>query len=570
DGTGDACDSVDDDFRSGGSSDENCSYQPPRAQFFPMEEAGWSSSAFFPTFVQVMSTPTVVNLTDDNGDGFIDENDVPDIVFNSFEGSGTWPNIHTGRGCLRAISGDTLTDIWAVDPSVTPTDATASIAAGDIDGDGYVELVTTRNSGGIIVFEHTGEIKWSCNDADKQNCVNYALNNPHGIDWGGPAIADIDYMGLPEIVIGATAYSADGVLLWDHSTTGGTGDNGVGPLSAVADLDMADLDMDDWDMEVVTGSTAYNWDGTIAWDNGLSDGFVALGNFDGDVYPEIVVVSGSNIRLQEHDGTLIWEQALPGSGSGGPPTVGDFDNDGEPEIGVADMDTYVTYETNGTILWQTGVNGIPPTHDHSSSRTGSSVFDFEDDGYVEVVYNDEEYLRVYDGATGTVLFQEENTSFTAYEYPIIVDVDNDGNAEIVVCANDFHLTSNGEAPADTGIRVFADYEDNWVRTRPIWNQHTYHVSNINVDGSLPWWEDHSWIETNSYRLNELPPGEGSAIAAPDLASDDPEASAAACPTSIQLMVWVENRGAIATSAGVPVAFYSGDPITGQHIGTVYT
>ena len=41
--------------------------------------------------------------------------------------------------------------------------------------------------------------------------------------------------------------------------------------------------------------------------------------------------------------------------------------------------------------------------DHSSSATGSSVFDFEEDGYAEVVYNDETMLRIYDGETGAGL-----------------------------------------------------------------------------------------------------------------------------------------------------------------------
>ena len=62
----------------------------------------------------------------------------------------------------------------------------------------------------------------------------------------------------------------------------------------------------------------------------------------------------------------------------------------------------------------------------SSSATGSSVFDFEADGAAEVVYNDECFLRAYEGATGRVLFQVPNSSRTATEYPVIVDVDTDG------------------------------------------------------------------------------------------------------------------------------------------------
>ena len=41
--------------------------------------------------------------------------------------------------------------------------------------------------------------------------------------------------------------------------------------------------------------------------------------------------------------------------------------------------------------------------------------------------------------------------------------------------------SAGETVAlvtDAGIEVFKDSLDNWVSTRPVWNQHTYHITNV--------------------------------------------------------------------------------------------
>ncbi|MBW1807566.1 MAG: VCBS repeat-containing protein [Deltaproteobacteria bacterium] len=549
DGIGDVCDPSDDSFREDGPTNPDCIYQPERARFDPREEIGWSGSDLYPDKDQVMSTPVVVNLNDDNGDQLVNEDDIPDIVFNAFSVSGDPPIL--GSGVLRAISGDTFTDLWAVAPGIMTTAPAASVAAGDIDNDGLVELVTLRYQGGLVAFEHTGELKWSCADFGADNCIDYADLHA-GNEWGGPAIADLDQDGTPEIILGAAVYRANGELWWEGSN--GIGDNGVGPLSAICNLDR------DGHPEVVTGSTAYHYDGSLYWNNGLSDGFVAIGEFDSDDYPEIVVVADGNIRLQEHDGTLAWGPfALPGSGRGGPPTVADFDGDGQPEIGVADHDTYVLFETDGSIKWS------KPTQDHSSSATGSSVFDFEDDGYAEVVYNDETTLRIYDGATGDVIFDEANSSFTAYEYPLIVDVDNDGNAEIVVCANDFMSGTH------TGIRVFGDLEDNWVRTRRIWNQHTYHITNVSESGAIPQTEAEGWLEFNSYRQNELATGEGLATSAPDLAGVEGSQIASGCPDQIVLYVWVQNQGAISAPAGIPSAFYSGDPDAGGTlIDVVYT
>ena len=45
--------------------------------------------------------------------------------------------------------------------------------------------------------------------------------------------------------------------------------------------------------------------------------------------------------------------------------------------------------------------------------------------------------------------------------------------------------------------------DNWVRTRRIWNQHSYHITNITSVGSIPASEEVNWLKSghNNYRVN---------------------------------------------------------------------
>src|SRR5690606_2696990 len=73
--------------------------------------------------------------------------------------------------------------------------------------------------------------------------------------------------------------------------------------------------------------------------------------------------------------------------------------------------------------------------DDSSRATSSSVFDFNGDGAAEVAYNDECYFRVYDGASGGIYLAIPSLSRTVIESPVVADVDNDGNAEIVTVTN---------------------------------------------------------------------------------------------------------------------------------------
>ena len=564
DGQGDACDE-DQVLRQGTyDTDELCSFQPEVGEFEPTVEYSWSVAPGDPApeKTQVMMTPVVINLTDDNDDGTIDEQDVPDIIVSTFDTvvrEGTFDLLKSG--VLRAISGDGSGLIWTIDDPALSVQAAGNVAAGDIDGDGLPEIVASRfdfrdaGVGGLIALNHDGTLLWESDP----------MPGPDVTWWGGPSIADMDGDGRPEVVFGATVYNGrTGAILASGSE--GVGNNirasesfFIGALSAVADLDQ------DGNMEIITGNTIYSRTGDVLWhDPELEDGFPAVGDFDGDGQPEIVVVSVGTVRVHDIDGNVVWgpvsvprlDAPQQGGGRLGAPTVADFDGDGRPEVGVAGLSQYVTLTIDLTRpdvtfeqakLWQV------PTQDASSNITGSSVFDFDADGRVEVVYNDEEFLRVFSGPTGEVLFERENGSFTATEYPVIVDVDNDGNAEIVVVTNNFEDWNFTPGPF-AGVRVFSDVRDNWVNTRRIWNQHSYHITNVNEDGTIPRNEAPSWTAHNTYRLNAQ--GEGLELAAPDLVADETGiGSKVGDVCDVELRVWISNRGAVPVRAGLPVTFY---------------
>src|SRR6185369_5016786 len=186
------------------------------------------------------------------------------------------------------------------------------------------------------------------------------------------------------------------------------------------------------------------------------------------------------------DGTIKWGPVLiPEGGVGAAPTVADFDDDGQPEIGVVGQSRYAVFETDGSLKW------AAPIQDGTSS-TGSTVFDFEGDGAAEVIYADEVNFRIYRGTDGAIQFQAPMGSKTAQEHAVIADVDGDGNAEVVA-------TSDSFTGARHGIYVFGDSSDRWVVTRKIWNQHSYHITNVNDDGTVPAHEANGWQTFKSYR-----------------------------------------------------------------------
>ena len=165
---------------------------------------------------------------------------------------------------------------------------------------------------------------------------------------------------------------------------------------------------------------------------------------------------------------------------------------------------------------------------------------------------DELYLRIYRGTGGALLYEAPNSSATLHDMPIVVDVDADGNAEILAVSNTIHGGSQN------GIYVIGDANDTWVSTRQVWNQHTYHITNINDDGTIPTHEENSWEVHNTYRLNAQPGLDPHA--APDLTASYLRASGN--ELNANLTARIGNGGELFVVAGVPVAFYDDDPQNG--------
>ena len=520
---------------------ESCTVKPPFVgNFEPEVQWAWTGSTTLSEHKQVMMTPVVVDV---NGDK------VPDVVFSTYSGGN-----YTTNGVLRAVSGNDGHELWTVSDPALRIKGGASIAAGDIDNDGKVEVCAVPEDGrGVICFENDGAFKFRTPPG--ANDYN---------EWGGPSLADLDGDGTVEIVDGNRVYSNTGTLKW-AGLDGMGGAQGTGPVSFAVDLD------GDGKQEVVNGRTVYRHDGTVKCSNtSIPHGLSGVANFDSDPAGEIVVAGYGKVSLLDDNCALLWSRdvhvtghAANEAGHGGPPNIADFDGDGKLDIGLAGDWNYTVYKADGDVLWSL------PSQDYSSGRTTSTTFDFEDDGKLEVIYSDELKLRILEGATGKVRWELNNSSGTTHEYPIVADVDGDKVAELLVIANN-HAPPGG----NSGLRLFHDKKEGWARARPVWNQHAYSVTNVNVDGTIPARPVAPWLKSTSLNLfrsnlaNYLD-GDDGGNAAADLVTS---AVSTSCDGfgSLVLSARVQNAGEARVATGLKVAFYRGNPASGGQLLGVAT
>jgi hypothetical protein len=660
----------------------------------------------FPWSAQVVSPPIVINLDDDNGDGKANELDFPEIVFLSHHETQRDTN-----GVIRAVHGggpnkgqdffalcgnparpmtqqasytDASGAYWSEGAAVMVDCATdgnaesrgdalarssSAPAAGDIDGDGFPEIVVALENKGFMILNNRGEPLFT-SPAD--------VLEPAGIFYvsPAPALVNLDFQGLAEIVVGnrvITLTSSGSTFAIDRIFVGaearGTQDQSGfinGPTACVADL------TSDPGLEIVAGPTAYKlppsppmscgtaampcpldvvWNARSALAAEQAEGLCAVADVMGactsvadcatnppgpaeplDGAPEVVLIANGHLVILAGDtGTVLYDQQVPSGGQrGGAPNIDDFDGDGFPEIATALENFYTVLDlqapstacpawpdlldartappqtnpprdaggmscrrdsdctTAGTTCNETSGECVclhngwkRDTEDDSSRVTSSSIFDFNGDGAAEVVYNDECYFRVYDGSTGSVYLALPSVSRTIIENPVVADVDNDGNAEIVFVQNNWVEQCDEGGDWDTGgaldswpsgmndvrkdslpngIEVWGDPTDTWVAARRVWNQHAYHVTNVLEGGGIPLHEPESWRPLNgrlynTYRSQPRNYGVAPDLALPAIQISSPDAACGELSDTIQITVLVKNQGDLRVGPGVVLEFF---------------
>jgi hypothetical protein len=256
--------------------------------------------------------------------------------------------------------------------------------------------------------------------------------------------------------------------------------SGSGPIERSKPA-VANLDNDSSAKEIVVGTRGgklyvVNSNGTIraGWPKSLPCEIAsspAIGDIDGDSFPDIAVGCGFATNLSEpggvwafrRDGSPIWMIQPNGGGAGddvySTPAIGDVDGDGQNEVVFGSFDHHVY------VIRRDGSNQPGwPIDVRDTVWSSPALFDLDGDGRLEVIIGADTHaegppINTFDGGTLWV-FRSDGSNYPGFpkretvglgSSPAVGDIDGDGKPEIVIGA--------GTTTGTLGHRLFAYHCD---------------------------------------------------------------------------------------------------------------
>ena len=332
-----------------------------------------------------------------------------------------------------------------------------SMAIGDIDGDGDLEVVATGDQY-VYAWHHDGAM------------VEGWPQREWGFRSSSPALADIDRDGDLEVIVGSLgnrvhAWHHDGSVVagWPQWTGGD-----VASSPAVGDID------GDGVIEVVVGSSdanvyVWHYDGTAmdGWPQatgGAIESSPALGDLDGD--GDIEVVIGANdgrVYAWHHTGATVtgWPVTTSASEIVSSPALGDIDGDGDLEVVIGGDRVYAWHHGGAAVAgW--------PQSAGWDVRSSPALGDMDGDGDLEVVAGSI-WVYAWHGDGGAVGGWPVLLEYSTYSSPALGDIDGDGDVEVVIGSGDYDSHVYAWHHDGTGVadwpRIVPHFESGWYVER---------------------------------------------------------------------------------------------------------
>jgi len=385
-----------------------------------------------------------------------------------------------------------------------------------ISGMDKVLIVVYENDRYMRAYDHDGNLVWCSSEQCHASAIFYLT----------PSFADMDRDGIPEILIGNRVFdSTNGQLKCKTPIEFANSAN-------VMSLPVAEDIFQDGISRFIQGNAIYKPNAALtaltlekkivpsvhpldpdipATPPAIPDGGrVSLVDMDLDGQLDMIIAISigtySFIYIADPvTGTVKASKLITDANRCSYPFIGDIDGDGYPEIvfiktysakPINPLDTYTMhaykYISGNPILSEFWAY----SHTDESAQTAMTLFDFNQDGISEIVYRDERHMRIINGSLkshidGSPVSAPYNlasfqcSSGTGTEYPVIADVDGDGQAEIIIVGGN-DINTDPYWLGHLWVFKSGDSSDSpWAPTRKVWNQYVYNSLNVNEDLTIP-------------------------------------------------------------------------------------
>ena len=405
--------------------------------------------------------------------GDVDKDGVPEVITYNADSKEIY--------IIDGATGVTQTTI--ISPAILRGGTSPAIA--DLTHDGYGEIVIVADDRKMRCYDYQGNLVWT---------TSIQVGHDYTYYFSSPNIADFDHDGWAEINIGNQVYNGQtGALLASGAANLSAGEHParkIGGFSFNAPVAMDVLPdsfcPDCQGLEIVAGNQVLSVNlvtgvvtAQVTAPIAYSDGFTSLADIDLDGDLDAIVQGRKNgwntvYAWDIQTSTILGEYRLINNWGEGASRVNiaDMNNDGQLEMNFISYPYMYTLRNNFTLLWS-------KPNDDVSAVTSSSVFDFCGDNSADIIYRGQTKLQIIEGATGQIKWQDDCISATHIECPLVMDVDADGQTEVVITCGQGGTNSSGRVVSYQTVNTPG------IPSRPVWNQHAYFNTNINDDLSVP-------------------------------------------------------------------------------------
>ncbi len=364
-----------------------------------------------------------------------------------------------GDGTLDVLSASPFDDkiawyrndggTWIENILTTSAEGATSVSVADMDGDGDLDAISSATFfGEVMWFENVFGDATAWGTRSIASGVGSAIQS-HAADLDGDGDMDV-----------ASASQGPGLILWYENLTGDGLSWTSRPVSNNADfaqgVTSADFD-GDGDMDILGAATA---DERVAWyENTEADGSVwlarpiqsggsattvSMGDVDGDGDLDALSASFVSASFSWHENRTIHRRALPVDRLGGPGTATDLrDTAGADIDGDGDLDVLSASLTGDHLIWWRNAGGATgwSTRVISDSAPGALLVapaDIDGDGDLDAI-------SAYGGST---IAWHENLGGSGINWADViidgnvgspravagVDLDADGDVDVISCS----------------------------------------------------------------------------------------------------------------------------------------